>query len=304
MNPGATRIRRLEIRSKLFVPGSRPELFQKAAAGAADSLSFDLEDSVLPEGKEKARLDVAEYLAHSGSTNQKVNIVRVNSFGSGLFNQDIEGILVPGLHVVNLPKAESRDEILSAVAALESQERKVGLGEQVGILANIETPKGLRLAFEIATAHPRVVGLQIGMLDFSLSCGIAAGNATAANAVRFGTRLAASEAGISVFDGAFAKVNDPEGFRVEAEAARALGLNGKSCIHPSQVPIANAVFFPTEQEIDQATRLIAAAEDAQAKGAGAFLLDGAMVDVPVLERARGVLARVALRASRHEAATG
>jgi citrate lyase subunit beta/citryl-CoA lyase len=275
-------------------------LFQKAAAGQADALSFDLEDSVLPANKKTARRAVAEYLAGFGGANQKVNIVRVNALASGLFGADIEQVVMQGLYAINVPKVESRDDVLIAANALESREGQAGLTEPVGILANIETPKALRLALEIATAHPRVVGLQIGMIDFSLSCGIASGNRTALNAVRLATRFAASEAGIALFDGAFPKVNQPGEFQAEAEEARSLGLNGKSCIHPSQVPIANAVFSPSDKEIEQAERLVAAAEAAQAEGAGAFLFDGSMVDAPVLERAHRVLARAALHAPRHE----
>jgi citrate lyase subunit beta/citryl-CoA lyase len=104
-------------------------------------------------------------------------------------------------------------------------------------------------------------------------------------------RLAASEAGIAAFDGAFAGVSDPNGFRAEAEEARSLGLNGKSCIHPSQVPVVNEVFSPGADEVQRAVRLLRAAEHARARGAGAFLYEGDMVDLPIVERARGVLAR-------------
>jgi citrate lyase subunit beta/citryl-CoA lyase len=300
LTSGALRLRRLEVRSKLFVPGARPELFTKAAAGQADALSFDLEDSVLLAGKQTARRAVAQYLAEHGPANRKVKIVRVNALASGLFSADVEQVLVPGLDVINLPKVESRDDVLLAVNALENGERQAGLTEPVGILANIETPKGLRLAFEIATAHPRVIGLQIGMVDLSLACGFATGSRAAVNAVRLAARFAASEAGIAVFDGAFTKVNQPEEFRAEAEEARSLGLNGKSCIHPSQVPIANTVFSPSDKEIEQAERLVAAAQAAHAEGVGAFLVDGSMIDAPVLERAHGVLARAALRASHQQ----
>jgi citrate lyase subunit beta/citryl-CoA lyase len=147
----------------------------------------------------------------------------------------------------------------------------------------------------IATAHPRMVGLQIGMVDLALACGFESGNRTAVNAVRLATRLAASEAGIAVFDGAFVKISDPQAFRAEAEEAHALGLNGKSCIHPSQVSVVNEIFSPGAEEIERAVRLLAAAESAWALGEGAFLHDGDMVDLPVVERARGLLARAGQR---------
>ena len=181
--------------------------------------------------------------------------------------------------------------MLIAVRALEYWEHKAGLTEEIGLLATIESPKGLRMAHVIATAHPRMVGLQIGMVDMNLSCGFREGNATVLNIVRIATRLAASEANIAVFDGAFVKVSDSQAFRAEALEARALGMNGKSCIHPSQVSVANEIFSPAAEEIERANKLLAAAESASARGEGAFLHDGDMVDLPVIERARGVLAR-------------
>lgn len=226
------------------MPGARPELFRKAASGQADSISFDLEDAVPSPQKDEARNAVAEYLSEEGRENGKINIVRVNSVASDLFHFDVERVIVPGLHVLNLPKVQGWEDVLTAVRALEYWERKAGITEAIGLLATIESPKGLRMAHEIASAHPRVVGLQIGMVDMNLSCGFESGNRTALDAVRLATRLAASEADIAVFDGAFVRVKDPDAYRAEAEAARALGLNGKSCIHPSQVTIANEVFSP------------------------------------------------------------
>ena len=296
LNHGAARLSKLEIRSKLFVPGSKPELFRKAAASEADSISFDLEDAVPAGRKDEARHAVGEYLSREGVQNGKVNIVRVNSVASDLFHFDVERVIVAGLHVLNLPKVQGWDDVLSAVRALEYWERKAGLTHEIGLLATIESPKGLRMAYEIASAHPRVIGLQIGMVDLNLSCGFESGNREAANMVRLAVRLAASEAGICVFDSAFVRVGDPEGFRAEAEDARRLGVNGKSCIHPSQVPIANEVFSPGEEEVERARKVVRAAENASAQGTGAFLHEGDMVDLPVVERARAVLARAGVRA--------
>lgn len=295
MNEGAIRVKQLEVRSKLFVPGARPELFRKAASGEADSISFDLEDAVPSMQKDEARHAVAEYLTQEGQGNGKVNIVRVNSIASDLFHFDVERVIVPGLHVLNLPKVQGWEDVLTAVRALEYWERKAGIKEAIGLLATIESPKGLRMAYAIASAHPRMVGLQIGMVDMNLSCGFENGNRTALDAVRVAARLAASEAEIAVFDGAFVKVKDPEGYRAEAESARALGINGKSCVHPSQVAIANEVFSPGQDEIDRAVKLLEAAEEARARGTGAFVHEGDMVDLPVVERARGVLARAGRR---------
>jgi citrate lyase subunit beta/citryl-CoA lyase len=277
------------VRSKLFVPGSRPELFPKAAAGQADALSFDLEDSVVQARKVEARQAVAQFLSSTG-VGSKISIVRVNSLASGLFADDIAAVVVPGLHLINLPKVEGRDDILTTIEHLERAEKLSSRAQPVGILANIETPKGLRVPYEIATAHPRVVGLQIGFVDLSLACGIDQNNVTALNAVRLAVRLAASEAGIAAFDGAYADVKDLEGFRTAAEQSRALGITGKSCVHPTQIAVANEVFAPSPDAVEQALAITHAADEAEAEGTGAFLLDGKMIDAPIVERARRVVA--------------
>ena len=277
------------IRSKLFVPGSRPELFPKAMASAADAVSFDLEDAVLESRKGEARNEVARFLRESTGRRDKVVIVRVNALGGDLFGSDIEAVVGDGLDIINLPKVESREDILRTVEAIARAEERSGASGQTGILANIETPKGLRLAYEIASADPRVIGLQIGFTDFSLACGIESRNSVALNVVRLAVRFASAEAGIASYDGAFVDVKDGDGFRAEAEEARDLGCAGKSCIHPSQIAIANAVFSPRSADVVRAEALLAAAETSTANGAGSFVHEGKMIDLPILARARGVL---------------
>ena len=277
------------IRSKLFVPGSRPELFPKAFLSAADALSFDLEDAVVPAKKERARADIAAYLSTVDRPRDKVIIVRVNNLASEYFLGDVTALAGKGIDVINLPKAESADDILRAIEAITAAEKSAGCTNPVGILANIETPKGLRLAYEIASAHPRVIGLQLGFTDFSLACGISSQNKTALNAVRLGIRFAAAEAGIPSYDGAFTDVKNSDAYRLDACEARDLGFAGKSCIHPSQIAIANEVFSPTVDEIARAESLLVAATTATQSGVGAFLHEGKMVDIPIIRRAQGII---------------
>jgi citrate lyase subunit beta/citryl-CoA lyase len=276
------------MRSKLFVPGSRPELFPKALKGEADALSFDLEDSVVVERKEEARRAVAEFLRGLGAS-EKLMVVRVNGLASGQFHADVAGIVGPGLDIINLPKTESREDVLACAEAIEKAEEAAGLEQTTGILANIESPKGLRLAHEIAAAHPRVMGLQLGFVDLSKTLGIRLPNTQALNTIRLAVRSAAAEAGIAAFDTAFANVKDAEAFRKDTEDACNLGFAGKSCIHPSQVPIANAVFSPTIEEVARAAALLEAAAEAKRQGLGAFMHEGSMVDVPIIARAESVV---------------
>jgi citrate lyase subunit beta / citryl-CoA lyase len=278
------------MRSKLFVPGSRPELFSKAAGSAADALSFDLEDAVAADRKAEARAAVAAWLQDHARAARKLIVVRANGLSSGLFEDDLNSIVRPGLDVLNLPMVESGDEVREAAEALDQLEPAAGVTSSIGILANIETPKGLRLAAEIAAASPRIVGLQIGYADLFEPFGINRSDPYALNQVRLTVRLAAAEVGVPAYDGAFAVVADPDGFRTECEAVRNLGLAGKSCIHPSQVPIANACFMPRPEEIERARRILAAAGEAAEKGLGAFMVEGRMIDEPFLVSARAIVA--------------
>lgn len=278
------------MRSKLFVPGSRPELFAKAASSAVDALSFDLEDAVAKDRKADARAAVGAFLRSRPADDGKVVVVRSNGLSSGLFKDDLRVIVGPGLDILNLPMVESGDEVREAVRILARFESEAGIERPIGILANIETPKGLRLAAEIATADPRVMGLQIGYADLFEPCGIDRSNVAALSHVRLAIRLAAAEAGIPAYDGAYAVVAKPERYREECDEARSLGFAGKSCIHPTQVPIANECFMPRPAEIEKARRILAAAEEAAAKGVGAFVVDGQMIDEPFLVSARSIVA--------------
>ncbi|WP_414474695.1 HpcH/HpaI aldolase/citrate lyase family protein [Microvirga sp. M2] len=278
------------MRSKLFVPGSRPELFAKAVASAADALSFDLEDAVAADRKAEARTAVGSFLRGRPTENRQIVVVRSNGLSSGLFEDDLKVIVGPGLDVLNLPMVESGDEVREAARALARLEAAAGMERPIGILANIETPKGLRLAADIATADPRIVGLQIGYADLFEPCGIDRSDPKALSYVRMAIRLSAAEAKVPAYDGAYAVVAKPERYREECEEARSLGFSGKSCIHPTQIPIANECFMPRRADIERARRILAAAEKAAAKGVGAFVVDGQMIDEPFLVSARAIVA--------------
>lgn len=274
------------MRSKLFVPASRPELFDKALNSAADALSFDLEDAVAQSQKPQARALLANFLREKPATDKSI-VVRVNAFGTAEFNADIEALAGATLDIINLPMAEDADAVIQGIARIETLQTS---SRQVGVLLNIETPKGLRKAAELATSHPRVMGLQIGYADLLEPCGIARSDRDALAHIRLAVRFAAAEAGIAAYDGAFAAVKDPDGYRAECLLAKAHGFAGKSCIHPSQIAIANATFMPDTAEIAWARKVVAAASDAEARGVGAYLVDGHMIDKPFVERARAVVA--------------
>ena len=281
------------MRSKLFVPGVRPELFAKALAGDADALSFDLEDSVPEQRKDEARANVAGFVGSPPVRGAaKVIVVRVNALGTPHFEADLLAVACTGVALVNVPKVESAEDIRAVVAVLERVESGNGIDAPIQLLATIETPRGLRLAAEIASAHPRVAGLQLGLADLFEPHGIDRRDPANLHAALYAMRMAAAEAGVFAWDAAFADLDDAGGFRAEAMMARRLGYVGKSCIHPRQVALANEVFQPDAEQVAAARRIVAASREAGARGRGAFVVDGRMVDLPFLKRAEAILASV------------
>ena len=279
------------MRSKLFVPGSRPELFSKALQGAADAISIDLEDAVPPERKDEARANVAAFLrSPEAQASGKLIIVRVNGLDSPHFEADVRAVAQGALALLNLPKAESAGDIAACCATLARAEQVNGVARPIRILANIETPLGLRLAHEIAAADPRVAGLQLGFADLFEAHGVARRDQANVHAAMFRLRMAAAEAGVFAYDGAFPDIRDPDGYLAEAAMARRLGFWGKSCIHPSQVALANQAFGADQKELAHARRVVEAARAAESQGLAAFTVDGKMVDLPFVRRAEAVLA--------------
>ena len=278
------------MRSKLFVPVSRPELFAKALAGPADAISIDLEDAVTEDRKDEARGTVREWLRSAPSSQGKLVIVRVNAMDTPHFEADLAAVVQPGLHVLNLPKPQSADDVRAAAEALRKAEHANGVAQPVRLLLNIETPRALREAAAIAGGDARVMGLQVGLGDLFEPLGIDRRETAAVQQVLFAVRMAAGEAGVEAYDGAFANVRDTEGYLAEARLARRLGYAGKTCIHPSQVALANEAFRPTDDEIAHAVRVTQAAEAAELQKLGAFLVDGRMIDRPFLLRAHAIVA--------------
>ena len=282
------------MRSKLFVPGTRPELFAKALAGDADAISFDLEDAVPEPGKAAAREQVAAFLhSDAARASRKVLIVRVNAVDTPHFAADIEAFADAALDLINLPKVESPESVRRAVALIAAAEHAACAETAPPLLLTIETPRGLRDAAAIAAADKRTAGLQLGLADLFEPHGIARDDVSNVHAAMFALRIAAAEAGVFAYDAAYADVADPHGYAAEAAMARRLGFLGKTCIHPRQVALANAAFQPDEAEIAHARRIVAVAQSAAGRGTGAFLVDGRMIDRPFLKRAEAVVAAAA-----------
>jgi len=277
------------MRSKLFVPGSRPEFFEKAMRSAADALTFDLEDAVAPAQKPAARRAIGDFLGGLGRGHDKLTIVRTNAVDHAGFAEDVDAAVSANLDYISLPKLESADEVHRAVRTIAAAEKRKGLDRPIGILATVESPRGLRLAYEITSADPRVAALQVGLADLFAPLRIER-HAAALGPVRFAVKMAAAEAGVPAYDTVWTDVNDRAGYERDARDALAMGFLGKSCIHPSQVDLANRVFTPPEKEIGWAQKVLAAAELPENMGKGAFTVDGRMVDEPFFREARATIA--------------
>ena len=278
------------MRSKLFVPASRPELFAKALASAADAISFDLEDAVEESSKPAARTALQTLFKQNLSAHHKLIVVRINAIDTPHFAADLDSIVSMAMHIVNIPMVEDPDTVRAVAAELERLEKARGLARPIGILVNIESPKGLRRAAELACAHPRVVGLQIGFGDLFAPLGIVSCEPSALQAVRVAVRFAAGEAGIHAYDGAFVDIKNPEAFKLDAQAAQRLGFAGKSCIHPTQIALANEVFRPSDAAIAHAVKVLEETRKKLAEGVGAFVVDGRLIDGPFITEAEHTVA--------------
>ncbi|MEY3628756.1 MAG: hypothetical protein RLY91_522 [Pseudomonadota bacterium] len=278
------------MRSKLFVPASRPELFTKALSSASDAISFDLEDAVEEGQKGFARQALSDLFKTNQAQTTKAIVVRINAMDTTHFAADLEAVVSSAVQIINLPMVESVSAVRDLSARIGKLETERHLTRPIGILVNIESPRGLRQAAELALADPRVVGLQIGFGDLFGPYGVESGEPSATQVVRVLVKMAAAEAGVDAYDGAYVDIANPDGFTLDAQAAYRLGFAGKSCIHPSQVGLANAVFRPSDHQIQQALRVVQVAQDNLARGVGAFVVDGQLVDGPLITRAERTVA--------------
>jgi len=279
------------MKSKLFIPGSRPEFFRKALASEAEGLSFDLEDAVAPAAKPQARVHLQEVLSGEDiRSSGKTIIVRVNAFDTPYFMEDIRAVVRNGVHVINLPKPDSREQIRQVIGAMIAAEAANDVDHPITLLLNIETPRSLRIAYELASADVRVTGLQLGMVDLFEPNGIDRSNKTIVQQVMFSVKMAATEAGIPAYDSSFTDIKNVEGFMKEAAMSHGLGYVGKTCIHPSQVALANTVYRASDAQLAEALEIVAAADVAEKNGVGAYVVNGKMIDVPIVIRARAIVA--------------
>jgi citrate lyase subunit beta/citryl-CoA lyase len=280
------------FRSLLFVPGNRQDMIDKAMHLWADVLVLDMEDSVPMQEKEAARETVASNLPDLQKIGHTV-YPRPNSLDTGLLARDLASVIGPYIQGVTIGKINSAWDIDQIVSIIWRLEEKSGLpGGHIKIIPWIESAKAIVNAYEICAASPRVCAVAFGAEDFTNDMGIErTDEGVELDYPRRVISIAARAAGIIALDTPYVNFRDPEGHRLDITRAKSIGFQGKFAIHPTQVKDIDILFTPSEGEINYAKRVIAAFEEAEGKGRGATSLDGKMIDVPVVRRARALLLR-------------
>ena len=278
-------------RSMLFLPGNNPNMLINGNCLGSDAVIFDLEDAVSPAEKDAARILVRNTMRYMDFRGCEI-IVRINSIDTPYWKQDLDAIMPEKPALILLPKTGTAQDALEADAYMTQVEEKLGLPHNtVGLMPLIETAMGVENAFAIASSTKRIQALFLGAED--LTADLQCKRTKEGKEIEYArTRLvvAARAAGVDVYDTPFTDVNDDEGIVKDAEYAKALGFTGKSSISPRHVEVINAVFSPTQKDVDYAYEVMEAIALAKSQGKGAIALHGKMIDAPIVNRAKQTIA--------------
>jgi malyl-CoA/(S)-citramalyl-CoA lyase len=321
-NPIVRRVPPRLYRSKLFVPGSRPALFEKAATSAADVVCLDLEDAVAPSDKDKARDNIVAAL-NEVNWGDKIVTVRINGLDTDFCYRDVLALVEKGgerLDAIMIPKVGNGSDIYAIDMLITQASSFVKRKKKIGLEVIIETVSGLTNIDAIAAASQRLETLHFGAADFAASQGMRTTNIGGGNAdyvmlsdgpgertrhwndlwhyPLFRLAQAARAHGLVPIDGPFGDYSDPDGFRVQANRTAILGCEGKWAIHPSQVALANEIYTPPEKEVARAEAILAAMKDAQEKGMGAVALNGVLIDAASIRQADVIVKQTQMIRSR------
>lgn len=287
-------------RTMMYVPGNNPAMLADAPIYGADSIMFDLEDSVALTEKDTARWLVYEMIKNTDYGGTEI-VVRINGLDSPFGQQDIEAMVRAGVDVIRLPKTDSREDVLAVEKVIVSVERKIArpVGSTL-MMAAIESPLGIINAYDIATASKRLIGIAIGAEDYvtSMKTKRSPGGVELVTA-RGQLVIAARAAGIAALDTVYSDVDNEEGFLQEVTLIKQLGFDGKSVINPRQISIVHEAFQPTDKEVHEAKQIMMAIEEAKEKGSGVISLNGKMIDKPIVERAERVLELAGISGGQH-----
>lgn len=277
-------------RTMMYVPGNNPGMVKDAHIYGADSIMFDLEDSVTVKEKDSARFLVFNALKTIDYEGIE-KVVRVNGLDTPFGREDFEAIVRAVPDIIRLPKTEKPEDILEADRLISEVEAKAGIERgTVKLMAAIESALGVINAYKIATASKRLIAIAIGAEDFVTDLKTTRSlDGIEVLTARSQIVMAARAAGIYALDTVFADINDMEGFINEVKVAKQLGFDGKSVINPRQIEPVHRIYTPTEKEINKSLRIIEAIKEAATRGSGVIAVDGKMVDGPIVDRAHRVL---------------
>jgi citrate lyase subunit beta/citryl-CoA lyase len=275
------------LRSALYMPGANQRAMDKARNLPADAVIFDLEDAVAPDMKETARAQVLAQWRAGGYGSRQL-VVRANGIDSHWGETDLVALAAAGVTTVNLPKIETAAQLQRCVDILERN----GAPDELRVWAMIETPRGVAEVDEIVVASPRLQALLMGTTDLANELrlpllpgrpGLQYALSRCVNAARM--------AGLVCLDSVYLSIQDADGFRADCEQGRALGFDGKTLIHPSQVEVSNEVFGFSDAQLEQARRVIETWQAAAAEGKGVAVLDGKLVETMHVDDAQRILAQ-------------
>ncbi len=278
-------------RAFLYVPGDDRHKIEKAAGLDVDSICLDMEDGTARNRKAEARAGIAKALLEVDFGDSE-KLARINAVGSGLERDDIAAVLPSRPDGIVVPKVDAPEQLQWADEIVADAERAHGWPTgSIRLIALIESARSLLNLKEIA-AHPRLDALIFGGEDYAASIGATrTPEAIELLYAREAIVAAAAAYGLQAIDLVAINFHDLDALRAEAEFGAKLGFSGKQIIHPAQVDPVQTAFTPSDALIDRARRIVAAFEENQARGAGAFALDGQMIDMPLLRNAQKVLER-------------
>ncbi|MFM2356197.1 MAG: hypothetical protein RLZZ528_1933 [Pseudomonadota bacterium] len=301
-------------RCQLFGPGSRPELFAKMAASAADVVNLDLEDSVAPADKAQARANIIA-ATHEVDWGRKTLAVRINGLDTPFWYRDVVDLLEQAsdrLDQIMIPKVGCAADVYAVDALVTAIEAAKGRTKRISLEVIIETAAGIAHVEEIAASSPRLQAMSLGAADFAASMGMQTtgigGTQENYYMVREGQKYwpdpwhwaqaaivaACRTHGVLPVDGPFGDFSDDEGFVAQARRSATLGMVGKWAIHPRQVALANQVFTPSEAQVAEAREILAAMAKAKAEGQGATVFKGRLVDIASIRQAEVIVRQAEL----------
>jgi citrate lyase subunit beta/citryl-CoA lyase len=276
-------------RSRLYVPGSEPKYFINAALHRSDGVILDLEDSVHVSERDASRLLVRNALRAVDFIGCE-RMVRINQIPLGL--DDLDEIVPECPDLILIPKVENPEQVVEVDRRVAEIKSNYGITRPVWLMPILESALGIENAFAIAKASSQIAALTIGLEDYTADLGVAK-TLTGTESLYARQRIVntARAAAVQAIDSVYGDVGDLEGLRDWALSSRAMGFEGMGCVHPMQIPVIHEAFAPTAAELEKARKIVAAYDEAQAKGLGVVSLGSKMVDPPVVQRALKLMAR-------------